>query len=96
MLGKSDLDTGVDGKPVMLPSGNQTWLENPRTEWRFSEEVITYKWSIVQHAMFDYRMILFVVPLIVVWAGNAFGGVKVQAKLKDHAGGYYTISILVA
>ena len=36
---------------------HQTWLENPRTEWRFLARKITYKWSIFQHAMFGYRKV---------------------------------------
>ena len=38
------------------PSRNhQTWLENPRTEWRLIARKISDKWSIFQQAIFDYR-----------------------------------------
>ena len=33
------------------------WLENPRTEWRFLVRTIIDKWSIFQHAMFDYQSV---------------------------------------
>ena len=46
-------DTGEEKSPYdslgvlrailhLVPSGNQTWLENPRTEWRFLANKITY------------------------------------------------------
>ena len=33
---------------------HQTWLENPRNDLSFLARTITYKWSVFQHAMFDY------------------------------------------
>ena len=37
-----------------MPSGNQTWQWTIHYEWRFIARKITYKWSILQQAMFDY------------------------------------------
>ena len=39
---------------LVLPSGNQTWLENPRTQWRTSGRKIIDKSSMFQPAMFDH------------------------------------------
>ena len=37
---------------------HQTWLENPRTEWRFlARKFRRFLRSIFQHAMFDYQML---------------------------------------
>ena len=40
-----------------LVSSNMVGWKIPRTEWRFLARKITDKWSIVQHAMFDCRMV---------------------------------------
>ena len=39
-----------------IASGHQPhgWMENPRTQWRILARKIVDKWSIFQHAMFDY------------------------------------------
>ena len=38
---------------IMVPSGHQTWLENPRTEWMFLGKSLI---SLVRFpAMFDYQ-----------------------------------------
>ena len=36
---------------------NQTWQRKIADEWRFLARNITNKWSIFQHAMFDYRRV---------------------------------------
>ena len=36
---------------------HQTWLENPRTEWRFLARNITYFYAAFSIAMYDYRRV---------------------------------------
>ena len=49
-------DTGI---LMGLPSGfiKRGWLEDPRIEWRFYEEMNVFLWCIFQETMFEYRRV---------------------------------------
>ena len=59
-----------------IPSGviKHGVLENPRTEWRFLARKSTDKWSIFQHAMFDYQRLKLDIHIYITdwWFGTFF------------------------
>ena len=68
-------------KRILIPSGNEPhgWLENPRAEWRFLARKISYKSSIFQQTMFDYRRVVSTLSSIMVWL--MFGGRSTNYRL---------------